>query len=169
MMTHVVLKHRVSASWMRAHFLWIAALVMLSGFSSAYAEVPGQPIRKDGLTIYYGVLPAEMVAQQEHGAGKHMQSTYAAGGDTHHLVVAIFEEQTGKRLSDASVRARVEPLGGASQEKLLEPMKIADTVTFGNFFRMEGDMPYVIHLRIRRNQGGPSDVEVALPYRHPSR
>lgn len=169
MMTNFVRNHRVSASWMHAHFLWIAVLAILSAYSNAYAEVPGQPVRKDGLTIYYGVLPAELIAQQEHESGKHMQPTNEAGADTHHLVVAIFEEQTGKRLSEASVRARVEPLGGASQEKLLEPMKIAGTVTFGNFFRMEGDMPYVIHLRIHRNEGSPSDVEVALPYRHPSR
>lgn len=169
MISHVGGNHRLSAAWMRARFFWVALLVLLSGFSSAYAEVPGQPVRKDGLTIYYGVLPAAMVAQQEQAAGKHMQPTNAAGADTHHLVVAIFDEQTGNRLSEASVQARVEPLGGASQEKPLEPMKISDTVTFGNFFRMEGDMPYVIHLRIHRNEGSPSDVEIALRYRHPSR
>lgn len=67
------------------------------------------------------------------------------------------------------MRARVEPLGGAAEEKTLEPMQIAGTVTFGNFFRMDADTPYVIHLRIRRSDGTSAEVEVSLPYRHPSR
>lgn len=69
-------------------------------------QAPSQPVRKDGLIIYYGVLPAALLAEQEPASAKHMQPGKAAGGDSHHLVVALFEEATGKRLSDVSVQAR---------------------------------------------------------------
>lgn len=149
--------------------LWLAVWALLFAYAAAYAEVLVQPVRKDGLVIYYGILPAEMVELKELEPGTHMKPSSARGAGTHHVVIALFDEATGKRLSNASVQARVEPLGGAVQEKTLEPMQIADTVTFGNFFRMDADMPYVIHLRIRRNDGHSPEVEVALPYRHPSR
>jgi len=150
--------------------LWLVVPALLLAFAAAYADVLEQPLRKDGLVIYYGVLPAELVAPQDLDVpGTHMTPSRARGAGAHHLVIALFEEATGKRLSQASVQARVEPLGGAVEAKTLEPMQIAGTVTFGNFFRMDADMPYVIHLRIRRHDGASADVEVALPYRHPSR
>lgn len=150
--------------------LWLAVLALLLALPAAYAEVLDQPLRKDGLVIYYGVLPAELVAPRDLDVpGTHMTPSRARGAGAHHLVIALFEEATGKRLSQATVRARVEPLGGAAEEKTLEPMQIAGTVTFGNFFRMDADMPYVIHLRIRRSDGASADVEVTVPYRHLSR
>lgn len=148
---------------------WLAVLALLFAFATAHADVLEQPVRKEGLSIYYGVLPAELVKPQELEPGTHMEPSRARDADTHHLVVALFDHATGKRLTNATVQARVEPLGGAAQQKTLEPMRIADTVTFGNFFRMEADMPYVIHLRIRRSDNHSPDVEVALPYRHSSR
>ncbi|GAB3380021.1 hypothetical protein [Azotobacter armeniacus] len=150
--------------------LWLAVLALLFAFATAYADVLEQPVRKEGLVIYYGVLPAELIVLQELDVpGTHMKPSSARGAGTHHVVIALFDEATGKRLSNASVQARVEPLGGAAQQKTLEPMQIAGTVTFGNFFRMDADMPYVIHLRIRRSDNHSPDVEVALPYRHSSR
>ncbi|WKN23604.1 hypothetical protein [Azotobacter vinelandii] len=153
----------------RKPLLSLAVLTLLFAYAGAYAEILEQPVRKDGLSIYYGVLPAELVKPQELELGTHMEPSRARDADTHHLVVALFDHATGKRLTNATVQARVEPLGGAAQQKTLEPMQIAGTVTFGNFFRMDADMPYVIHLRIRRNDGHSPEVEVALPYRHPSR
>lgn len=154
----------------RKLLLWLAVLTLLLVFTAAHAEVPIQPLRKDGLLIYYGVLPAELVAPRDLDVpGTHMKPSSARGAGAHHIVIALFDAATGKRLPHATVLARVEPLGGAAKEKTLEPMQIAGTLTFGNFFRMDADTPYVIHLRIRRDDGHSPDVEVALPYRHPSR
>lgn len=150
--------------------LRLAVLALLLALPAAYAEVLEQPLRKDGLMIYYGVLPANLVAPGDLTvADTHMTPGGARGAGTHHLVIAVFDEATGKRLANATVRARVQPLGGATQEKTLEPMQIAGTVTFGNFFRMDADMPYVIHLRIHRADSASPEVEVSVPYRHPSR
>ncbi len=154
----------------RNALLWLAVLALLLALPAAYAEVLEQPLRKDGLMIYYGVLPANLVAPGDLTvADTHMTPGGARGAGTHHLVIAVFDEATGKRLANATVRARVQPLGGATQEKTLEPMQIAGTVTFGNFFRMDADMPYVIHLRIHRADSASPEVEVSVPYRHPSR
>jgi len=154
----------------RNALLWLAVLALLLALPAAYAEVLEQPLRKDGLMIYYGVLPANLVAPGDLTvADTHMTPGGARGAGTHHLVIAVFDEATGKRLANATVRARVQPLGGATQEKTLEPMQIAGSVTFGNFFRMDADMPYVIHLRIHRADSASPEVEVSVPYRHPSR
>lgn len=154
----------------RNALLWLAVLALLLALPAAYAEVLEQPLRKDGLMIYYGVLPANLVAPGDLTvADTHMTPGGARDAGTHHLVIAVFDEATGKRLANATVRARVQPLGGATQEKTLEPMQIAGTVTFGNFFRMDADMPYVIHLRIHRADSASPEVEVSVPYRHPSR
>jgi hypothetical protein len=150
--------------------LWLAVLALLLALPAAYAEVVEQPLRKGGLMIYYGVLPAKLVASGDLTVAEtHMTPSGARGAGSHHVVIALFDETTGKRLPNATVRARVEPLGGAVEEKTLDPMQIADTVTLGNFFRMDADMPYVIHLRIRRSDDASPEVEVSLPYRHPSR
>ena len=150
--------------------LWLTVLALLLALPAAYAEVLQQPLRKDGLMIYYGVLPAKLVAPGDLSvADTHMTPGGARGAGSHHVVIALFDEATGKRLPNATVRASVQPLGGATEEKPLEPMQIAGTVTFGNFFRMDADMPYVIHLRIRRPGGASAEVEVSVPYRHPSR
>ncbi|MBT8764809.1 hypothetical protein [Metapseudomonas boanensis] len=158
------------ALWTPKLLPWLAVLSLLLAFSAAYADLPEQPLRKDGLVIYYGVLPAKLMAPGDLAVGDtHMSPSGTRGVATHHVVIALFDEATGKRLPDATVRASVQPLGGATEEKTLEPMEIAGTVTFGNFFRMDADMPYAIHLRIRRSGGASSEVEVTLPYHHPSR
>ncbi|MBI1731487.1 MAG: hypothetical protein HYR49_01795 [Gammaproteobacteria bacterium] len=114
----------------------------------------------NGTEVYYGVVPAQMVLGHEaqHGDGK-----VARGA--HHLVVALFNSDSGKRITDVEVEARVEPLGLAGETKRLEPMTINQTVTFGNYFQMARAGPYRIIIRIRP-PGTGSWNETAFEYRH---
>lgn len=147
--------------------LLCVALLLLT--LAARAELPNQSLRQDGLAIYYGVLPAELVSPHELNApGTHMSSRDARRPGAHHVMVALFDAKTGQRIQEATITARIVPLSGAPEEKALKPMAINDSMSFGNFFRLDTDMPYVIHLRIRRADAVGKDVEAQFRYQHPS-
>lgn len=57
-----------------------------------------------------------------------------SGGKGYHLVVALFGRESSDRITDAKVKARVSVPGWVDVENWLEPMKVADAVTFGNYF-----------------------------------
>lgn len=152
--------------------LWAVTLALLAllALAVAQAEPFGEPIRKDGLLIYYGVLPGALVAKAAlDSSGPHMSEARARAPGGHHLIVALFEEKTNQRIVDATVTARVVPLGGAPEEKRLAPMHINETTTYGQFFRFDADTPYVVHLRIRRHGHEAQDIEAQFRYQHPGR
>src|SRR3990172_6057248 len=96
-----------STEWLRA--APVAALLATAG--PAFAA--GEPFKVvDGLTVYLGVLPAAMI--QGH-APDHPEITMhggrPAGQHVYHVMVAVFEAKTGKRLADIGVSARVSSLG----------------------------------------------------------
>jgi hypothetical protein len=80
-------------------------------------------------------------------------------------MIALFEEQTGKRITNAEVTASVQELGLAWQTKGLEPMEVAGALTYGNYFAMSADNIYSIRLKIRRPET-PRVVEAQLQHVH---
>jgi len=54
----------------------------------------------------------------------------------YHVVVAIFDANTGLRISNAQVEARVSETGHTGLRKKLEPMLIQGTVTYGDYFTL---------------------------------
>lgn len=123
----------------------------------------------DGLTVYLGVLPAAMI--QGH-AEAHEESTMhdgvPRGAHAYHVMVAIFDAQSGERVDDARVEAELTPLGLAPVKRPLEVMEIADVVTYGNYFTMPGDDYYRIVVSISRPQG-TRPVLVEFRYEHRTR
>lgn len=118
----------------------------------------------DGLAVYLGVLPAAMI--QGHPAGHteaEMHDEASSGRDAYHVMVAVFDAKSGARIADADVRARVAGVGLVGKEKALEPMTIADTITYGNYFAMPPGDLYRIRVVIRR-PGGPTPVEALFSY-----
>jgi hypothetical protein len=82
----------------------------------------------------------------------------------YHVVAAVFDAATNARVSDATVRAKVSGLGLSGPEKALEPMKIADTVTYGAFFNLVPDL-YTIKLTVERPSAPPVRVEFKYDHR----
>lgn len=144
----------------------VTVLVMMTGAALAN----GSSLQKvvDGVAIYLGVLPSEMVRghPKAHPEGA-MHGGVPASEPYHHIIVALFDNQSGERITDVEVKARVEELGHLSpSEKPLEPMTIADTVTYGNYFKLPGKGPYQITVEIRR-PGSSHVTEARFEYRHP--
>ncbi|HVS27788.1 MAG TPA: hypothetical protein VHE58_10945 [Burkholderiales bacterium] len=148
------------------HLLLAGLLAVLGVVSGpAAADMDRQSKVVGGMTIYVGIVPAEIVRgyPKEHVEGS-MHGGAPSGSGQYHLVVALFDSKTGERVSDAEVRARVEELGLGGEEKRLEPMLIDNTVTYGNFFRMPNTGPYRIVVQVRRP--GSSRVEAVFEHRH---
>ena len=129
----------------------LAWLLVLSLFSGAAMANDNLTKVVDGVTIYIGILPAEMIRghPKEHPEGA-MHGGVPRGGEQYHVMVALFDAKTGERINDADVKASVAGVGAKGWPVTLEPMNIANTITYGNYFNMSGYGPFRIDLQIRR-------------------
>ena len=119
-----------------------------------------------GIAVYIGLLPAEIVkglpATQPEAT---MHGGPPSGRHQYHLVVAVFAAPGGQRISVAKVTARIFQYGiWAGNEILLDPMKIADTITYGAFAAFPSTANYVIHIEIARPGADP--IPFDFPYDH---
>lgn len=138
-------------------------------FGVARAAEPPQPVRAGGLEIFYGVIPAEILLG--HSASheeRKMHGGIPRGRGQHHIIVSIFDGKTQKRVENAAITAKVGELGLGIQEKKLDPMQFAGTVTYGNYFRMSSSGPYRIELEIRIGAAA-IPVKSTFEYSHPRR
>jgi hypothetical protein len=141
-----------SAARMTAALVASVTLIALEGCADD-RPLPRDKQVVDGMAIYLGVMPAALV--QGHaitqGDPTALHGGTAESAASHHLLVALFDAKTGARITDARIRAAV---GDRSSKhgplKPLEPMQIAGTTTYGNFFPLEGQDAWRIHLTIER-------------------
>ncbi|MGE3877115.1 MAG: hypothetical protein AB7F74_29505 [Parvibaculaceae bacterium] len=123
--------------------------------------------KSDGLAVYLGIVPASLV--RGHPTS-HAESTMHGGAGTprhqQHVVVAIFDADTGVRVENARVSARIAGLGHVGQQSLaLEAMTVANTVTYGAFVTLSGNDRYEISLDITV-PGRPRTVSVNFSSEH---
>jgi hypothetical protein len=105
-----------------------------------------------GVEAFIGMVPAEITKGHAPTAPEGaMHGEVPTGGHQYHLIAAVFDAKTGARISDAAVTAQVSGLGLAGPEKVLDPMKIAGTVTYGAYFDLPGLDLYTIVLTIKRS------------------
>ncbi|BAV33295.1 hypothetical protein SCL_0979 [Sulfuricaulis limicola] len=102
----------------------------------------------DGVAIYFGILPAELVRGHPPS---HPESGMHGGVPVgeNHLTVALFEDKTGVRITRAKVSATITGPDSFKVTKKLEPMIIAGSATYGNYFSMPGPGPFRIVLHIQ--------------------
>ncbi len=149
---------------------WKAALV-LSGVAifrpiAAAADAPENFQVVDGVAIYLGVMPAQILQghPMEHPEAR-MHGGVPTRGHRDHVVVTLFDNTTGQRIQDAQVIGSATEIGLGSDQQNLEPMRIADSVTYGNDFDMPGNNIYHMKVQIRRPDV-PGTVEVQFTHRH---
>lgn len=148
----------------------LIAVGPLVGGCSDDSKLPRNSQTVDGIAIELGVLPAELIQGHLTTAGdpKALHGGTQAYGSSHHIVVALFDAKTGARINDARIHAGV---GNRSYnhepDKVLEPMEINGAMTYGNFFPIQGNGLWRIHLEILR-AGAPHAVEADFAYEHPS-
>ena len=120
-----------------------------------------------GVAIYLGVLPAEMIlGHPKPHAEAEMHGGVPAGQHQQHVVVALFDQASGKRISGAKVSARVHEINLAGTQKKLEPMLIAGTISYGNYFNIPSTSnPYRIRVLIEL-PGIAGVIETEFEYQH---
>ena len=142
------------------------AMLSLALVASAAAAATEYEKHADGLVVYMGVMPAEVLrgrSDTDHLATMHGGLPWGSG--SHHIIMSVFDEATRRQLDDATVEASVGQLGRGETRRQLEPMKIANTTTYGNFFPMAGSGPFLVRVSIRR-AGQDHPTQVQFKYAH---
>ena len=148
--------------------LSILALLALAFTQTAQAQPMLDESSKTagGLLVYVGFLPAEMLKTHAPAhAEEQMHGGVPKGRHEYHLVVAVFDEKSGDRVSDAEVFAKISPLGLSGSRKRLEPMEIAGTTTYGEFFDLPSADMYTVALEIK-GAGTRSRVKFDFTFHH---
>jgi len=128
---------------------WRAALCALGlAFVGAAAAETGNRQVVDGVAVYFGLFPAELVRGHPR---EHPESGMHGGAPVgeSHVLVALFDAKTGRRIEGAAVTATVTGPKRLKLSKTLEPMIVAGALTYGNYFYLTGPGPYRIAVRAR--------------------
>ena len=146
-------------NYLKQSFVLVA---LLSSWAAGplFGEDAGYFQSTGGMNVYIGILPAEMIKDYPivH-QGRESTTTREQ-----HLIVTLTDQESGQRIEDVDVTARLVHEGHAGSFRPLEPMYIADTITYGNFFSFPAEGGYSIQLRI--NRAGESITEVEFRHRH---
>ena len=146
------LNHKAILAFMQRSAVLAAALVA-AALTGAQANAAGDGLyqRNAGVEAFIGVVPAEITkGHAPTGPESGMHGGVPTGSHQYHLIAAVFDAKTGARIADAAVTAQVSGLGLAGPVKVLEPMTIASTVTYGAYFDLPGPDLYAIALTIKR-------------------
>ena len=120
----------------------------------------------DGTTIYFGVVPADTIRRSPAVYPASEYGVAPSSPQQYYVTVALFDANTGQRVTDATLKARVATATGAGPEKALEPMTVAASRTYGGYFAMAGAGPYTVNVQIRR-PGAPEAIHAQFEYTHP--
>jgi hypothetical protein len=99
--------------------LWIA----LGSSGVAVAADTDQSKTAGGVTVYLGVVPAEIVKglPASNSTERPMHGRIPKGPHEYHIVAAVFDVVTGSRISDAAVTAEVSGFGLSGSKRKLDP------------------------------------------------
>ena len=103
----------------------------------------------DGIDIYMGITHANLAGQDL--SAQQMVKIHGLKGKKHHITVALFDGQTGQRITDAKVIAMIGEMGLSSNRKKLKYEKYGEAVSYGRDFYLSKEGPYWIDLKIKRN------------------
>jgi len=146
----------------------LVALALTVGVASA-AGPNNQPIRLDGLELFFGIVPAEILrGHPSDHEERSMHGGVPRGKGAHHLIVSVFDAKTQSRIIDGTVTANVTEVGMATQSRTLEAMSFGGNVSYGNYFSMPNQGPYDIVVNVQRPGDGKA-VTVRFQYLHPRR
>jgi len=119
-----------------------------------------------GVDIYFGMTSAEALRAQHPGndTESRMHGSIPSGRGYYHVMVSLFDRRTSAPIAAADVEARVVGAATNGEAKMLEPMVLNDTVSFGNYLRLPaGKDPYTIAVAIRL-PGEPRPIETKFAF-----
>jgi hypothetical protein len=139
---------------------WIAAV---AGGAHAQARLD-----REGVTLYWGLVPTAVAARTHDPADLH-GGPPKGGGQVHHLVVALYDSASGRRIEDAVVRAQLSEIAIVDgPPKYLAPMKVNDQASYGQVFGVAREGPYRFRVWVRLPQR-QDEIEFAFAAWSPHR
>lgn len=162
MNTHTFSLSRRSATSM---LLSGIALAAFPGNARAQGVTGENTLTVDGLLAYLGVMSAAIVKghPRSHPEGA-MHGGVPDGRHQYHVILALFDAASGDRIETAQVALALMGLGHTGGTRLkLEPMTIADTVTWGTFVELPGKGLYEMTFEVTVE--GRKDA-VVFPFRY---
>lgn len=117
--------------------------------------------------VYLTVMPGELISGPSPSEPSASPSKPSAAGDTHHVMVSLFDYRSGRRITDAKVHARVAALGFSGTQKALESTSVAGAELYAGLFPMIGRGPFRIDVEFR-TAGAKSPQHATFYFRHPS-
>ncbi len=123
-----------------------ALLVVVASLPAGAANPTSRVV--NGVAVYLGVIPAAIVRGHTSEHEESRMHGGAVAGDTH-VMIALFDDKSGKRIADAEVAAAVTGPKRYREQKRLEPMLIASAPSYGNYFSLYGPGSYRVALSIR--------------------
>jgi hypothetical protein len=149
------------------------AVLIALGFTFAMAQAatlnPDQPIQLDGMELFFGLIPAEILrGHPSDHEERSMHGGVPRGKGVYHLIVSVFDAKTSTRIIDAVITGSVTEVGMATQNQILEAMTFGGNVAYGNYFAMSNPGPYEIVVNVRR-PGHRKTATARFQYWHPRR
>ena len=119
----------------------------------------------DATTVYFGVVSADVIRAHPKEYPKSVYGVAPIEPAQYYVTVALFDTASGQRIDDAAVKARVSTATGSGPEKTLEPITIANSQSYGNYFTMGGAGPYKVTVHVRRTRAS-NVTEAQFEYAH---
>lgn len=140
---------RVPRTCVRRRFIAALALMALTACAPAPRHETMFVQTTDGVTAYLGVAPSALIATHAPSHAERRMHAGEGGGNAH-VMIALFDADTGARIEDAAVDAslRGERHRGARRLRL-KPMRIEGALAYGGFTTLARDR-YHLSIEARR-------------------
>lgn len=142
-----------------SRWFFFALLLVLFAYAGPASAQARQD--KEGITVYWGLVPAAVVSEKHVIEEMHGHRP-AGGGQVHHLVVAVFDSSSGRRIDKAVVRAQLSESGIVDEPpRYLTPMSIDGQLSYGQVFSVAKAGPYRFRLWVLP-PGRKTEIELSI-------
>jgi len=138
-------------------YMFDPARAALKPYAAAPPAAAPDPNHKlvGGVDLYLGIAPAASAA---------VSQPRPSGAGYYYVNLTLRDVASGAYIKDAQVEARAANAVSGGDTKKLAPTALAESASYGNFFRMQGKEPYVITVQVRR-PGAAQSIEARFDFR----
>ena len=111
--------------------------------------------RVGDVELYLGITPAASAA---------VNQPRPSGPGYYYVNLTLRDAASGTYIKDAQVNARAANAVSGGDTKSLAPVALAESASYGNFFRMQGQEAYVITVHVRR-PGAAQAIEARFDFK----
>ena len=137
---------------------WVLVILLLglAGSPAQAGLIEGQKT-VDGLTIYLGVVPAGNIQSHppNHPEARMHGGPPPSSFHNVHLVAAVFQQNSGVRVTNVVVSARISGQGNRGRTIRLTPMTVNGALTFGGYTSLGTQEDVMISIDVIRPRPTP--------------